>query len=155
MDLGGAKRLGEVDQVYVLVAGPDVLELHPGGPVELDGILYILALLPHELDLDTRLLYNLAHRRLVRKFISFYMTTRRKPHPQLAVVVQEHPPLPHHEDCDREVPTGGFRFHLLRVQQHSAGEPTRVYMSRNPHAARLHIRAWLCIEETRLDVKLV
>ena len=77
MDLGGAKRLGEVDQVYVLVAGPDVLELHPGGPMELDGVLYILALLPHELDLDTRLLYNLAHRRLVGKLIAFDMTTRR------------------------------------------------------------------------------
>ena len=111
MDLGGAKRLGEVDQIYVLMTGPDVLELHPGGPMELDGVLYILALLPHELDLDTRLFYNLAHRRLVWKLISFYMTTRRKPHPELAVVVQEHLPLPHHEDCDREVPACSLGTH--------------------------------------------
>src|SRR5215213_384256 len=104
MDLGGANRLGEVDQVYVLVAGPDVLELHPCGPVELDGVLYILALLPHELDLDTRLLHNLAHSRLVGKFIWLYMTTRRKPHRQLAVEVQEHFPLPHHEHSHRKMP---------------------------------------------------
>jgi hypothetical protein len=35
------------------------------------------------------------------------------------------------------------------------GQPVLVYLPCNLHAARLHIRAWLCIEETRLDVKLV
>ena len=65
MDLGRAKRPGEVDQVYVLVAGPDVLQLHPCRAVELNRVLYILALLPYEFDLYARLLYNLAHRRVV------------------------------------------------------------------------------------------
>jgi len=104
MDLGGAKRLGEVDQVYVLVAGPDILELYPGGPVELDGILYILTLLSHELDLDTRLLHNLAHGGLIRQLIPFDVPARREPHPQLAVEVQEHFSLPHHEHSYRKVP---------------------------------------------------
>jgi hypothetical protein len=44
--------------------------------MELDGILHVLAPLPHQLDLHTGLLKNLAHGRIVRKFTSFYMATR-------------------------------------------------------------------------------
>src|SRR5215216_567379 len=47
MDAGGAIGLGEVDQVYMLMPRPDVLELHPRGTVELHGVRNVLALLPH------------------------------------------------------------------------------------------------------------
>ena len=46
------------------------------------------------------------------------------------------------------VPAGDITRGVIR-------ELVLLYMSRNPHAARLHIRAWFCIEETTLDVKLV
>jgi hypothetical protein len=38
VDLRRAPRSGEVDQVYVLVSGPDVLKLYPRGAVKLNGV---------------------------------------------------------------------------------------------------------------------
>src|SRR5918994_188311 len=43
VDSGGAGELGEVDQVYVLVPGADVLELYPRRSVELHGVGDVLA----------------------------------------------------------------------------------------------------------------
>ncbi len=104
VDLYRASRSGEVDQVYVLVVGPDVLQLDTGGAVELNGVLDILPPLPDELDLHAGLLQDLAHGRLVGKLVSLYVTAWRQPHPQLAVVVQQDLPVPYHEDRHREVP---------------------------------------------------
>jgi len=61
----------------VLVSGTDVLQLHPGGAVELDGILDVLTPLPCQLDLEARLLEDLAHGRVIGKLVSFYVPTRR------------------------------------------------------------------------------
>src|SRR5215218_8040239 len=47
VDPGGAGGLGEVDQVYVLVPGADVLDLYPRRSVELFGVGDVLAPLPH------------------------------------------------------------------------------------------------------------
>src|SRR5919107_58043 len=54
-NLRRATRSGEVDQVYVLVPWTDILQLHPGGAVELDGVIDVFAPLPHQLDLDAGL----------------------------------------------------------------------------------------------------
>src|ERR671916_1868933 len=96
VDAGGTVGPGEVDQVYVLVPRPDVLELHPGGPVKLDGVGHILPPLPYQLDPQPRLLPHLADRRFVGELVSFYVATRRKPDAKLAVEMQEHLALPHH-----------------------------------------------------------
>jgi hypothetical protein len=61
----------------MLVARPDVFQLDTRGAVELNGVLDVLAPLPDELDLHAGLLENLAHGRVVWKFVSVYVTTRR------------------------------------------------------------------------------
>ena len=48
VDFLGAVWHGEVDQVYVLVPWTDVIQLHPSGTVQLDGVLDVLASLPHQ-----------------------------------------------------------------------------------------------------------
>jgi hypothetical protein len=83
VDLRRAPRSGEVDQVYVLVSGPDVLKLYPRGAVKLCGVGYVLAPLPHEFGLHARLLQDLAHGRVVGKLVSFYVPARREPSPDL------------------------------------------------------------------------
>ncbi len=60
----------------MLVIGPNVLQLDTRGTVELNWVLDVLAPLPHELDLHTGLLEDLAHGRVVWKFSSFYVATR-------------------------------------------------------------------------------
>src|SRR5215204_5230848 len=87
VDLRRAPRSGEVDQVYVLVSGPDVLQLYPCGAVKLNGVGYVLAPLPHEFGLHARLLQDLAHGRVVGKLVSFYVPARREPDPELTMEV--------------------------------------------------------------------
>jgi hypothetical protein len=58
--------------------------------------------------LDTCLLENLAHGRVVRKLVSYYVATRWQPYAELAMEMQEHLALPHHEHRNREVPAGSL-----------------------------------------------
>ena len=94
----------EVDQVYVLMPRFDVLKLHPGWSMQLQWVHDILAPLPHQLNLHPRLLPHLTHRGLIRQLALLDVPARRKPHPELAVEVQEYLTLSHHEDRDGEVP---------------------------------------------------
>src|SRR5829696_10551310 len=61
---------------YVLVPRLDVLQLDACGAVELDGVLHVLAPLPHQLDLRAGLLEDLTHGCVVGKFTLFYMAAR-------------------------------------------------------------------------------
>ena len=49
----------------MLVPRPDVLQLHPGGTVQLDGVFDVLAPLPHQPYSYAGLLEDLAHGGLV------------------------------------------------------------------------------------------
>jgi hypothetical protein len=57
----------------VLVPRAYVLELRPGGPAELHGVLHVLAPLPDELDFQAGLFEDLTQRGLVGEFITFYV----------------------------------------------------------------------------------
>jgi hypothetical protein len=57
----------------VLVPWLDVLHLHPGGTVQLYGILDVFAPLPYLLDSDPGLFEHLAHGRVVGKLVFLYM----------------------------------------------------------------------------------
>jgi hypothetical protein len=70
LTLIASQSSGPVDQVYVLVSGTDVLQLHPGEAVELDGVLDVLAPLPLQLDLDAGLLEDFTHGRVVGKLVA-------------------------------------------------------------------------------------
>jgi hypothetical protein len=72
-DLRRALGSGEVDQVYVLVPRGYVLELHPGGPAKLHGVLHVLAPLPDELDFQAGLFEDLAQRGLVGELFALYV----------------------------------------------------------------------------------
>src|SRR4028118_407461 len=76
VDLDASFRLGEVDKVYMLVSGPDVLKLHPRGAVKLKGVFDVRTPLSYQLDLHAGLLQHLAHGRVVWKFVSLDMATR-------------------------------------------------------------------------------
>jgi hypothetical protein len=60
----------------VLVPRLDVLQLDACGAVELDGVLHVLAPLPHQLDLQAGLLEDLTHGCVIGKFTLFYMAAR-------------------------------------------------------------------------------
>ena len=68
-----ACRTGEVDQVYVLVPRTYILELHPGGPAKLHGILHVLAPLPDELDFQAGLFEDLTQRGVVGELVPLYV----------------------------------------------------------------------------------
>ncbi len=104
MDFCGADGYGEVDQVYVLVTGADVLELYPRRPVELHGVLDVFALFTGESYLQTGLFEDLADCGIVRKLVSLYVSAWWESRAELAVQMQEDFLLPHHEHGDCEMP---------------------------------------------------
>jgi len=73
-DIRGAGGVGEVDQIYMLMPRPDVLQLHPSRTMELHRIIDIVPLLPHQLDPEARLLEDLAQSGFIREFVSLYMS---------------------------------------------------------------------------------
>jgi hypothetical protein len=69
VDTGGARGLGEVDQVYMLAPRPNVLELHPRGATELHRVRNVLALVAHELHPQAGLFEDFADGRIIRELV--------------------------------------------------------------------------------------
>ena len=48
------------------------------------------------------------------QLVRFYVSARREPHPELAMQVEKHLPVPHHEDRDRKMPARLLMSHGLQ-----------------------------------------
>ena len=105
------ERRREVDQVDVLMFRPDVLELHARRTMELYRVGDVVSLLSEKLDLHARLLGNLADGGIVGKLVLLDVSARRQPHAELAMQVEKHLPLPHHEHRHGEMPSRKVHAH--------------------------------------------
>ena len=73
MDLRGTGGYGEVDQVYVLVTGADILKLYPRWPVKLHGVPDVFAPFAGESYLQSGLFEDLTGGGAVRELVSLYV----------------------------------------------------------------------------------
>src|SRR5690554_2888850 len=94
---------GPVDQVHMLVALVDRLQLHPARARQLPRSGCCYRGLAHQRHAHTGLLEDLAYGGVVRQLVWLHMTAGWQPDPQAPVLVQQHPAAPHHEDADGQV----------------------------------------------------
>lgn len=93
----GLDRPCEVDEVHVLVAGGDVLELHAPRPDELARAGGVHGAVADELDRHAGLLEHLAHGGLVGQLSGLDVAAGRQPQAELAVAVEQHAAAPDDE----------------------------------------------------------